>query len=682
MGIGTTTPNQKLSLFASAADSAIEFSSLTGSRYKWTAGIDYSDAGKFKISSSSALGTNDRFVINGSGYIGIGGVTAPVDLLHVQRSSTGLSRTNTSSSFIFERSADNYMEFISPVSNTAGILFNDGVAAGGITYTHNGDRMSFLAGGGTTRMTISNTNGSVSIGTTTSSQRLGIFRSGGDAAIEFSTISGSAEKWTIGIDDSDAAKFKISSSSALGTSDRLVIDGNGYVGIGDSTPDARLDVETDTATNYAAQFFNDGNNANRYGLLVQAGLDDNTAAGPSTLLQFNDGDGGAIGSITFGSSVVAYNTTSDRRLKTNIVDTSLGLDELMAIQVRDYNWLADADKSTLTHGFIAQELYDVYPQAVTVPKEEDKFWMVDYSKLTPLIIAGVQEQQVVIEDQAGILAQFGSSLFDTITNVSNLQAAVTTGISENYKTNDETLVAGDIVSLDPNDSATIKKAVYGEYLFGVVATNPGLTLGVSATDTRPVALTGRVPVKVNLEGGDIAIGDAITLSSVEGVGTKATTTTRVIGKALEVSNQEGTILVFIEPQTYFQAADQTKLAQLFTPITSDTANDSLWSRLTTLATNFVDGVLQVAGIKTDELCVGNVCVDEEAFLQMVEGAGQEPTPPPDEPPGDGGGGSDNGGEPDPEPTPEPPPAPAPEPDPPPAPEPTPEPPPDEVNTGL
>jgi hypothetical protein len=72
VGIGTSTPNQKLSIFTSGGDAALEFSSLTGSPYKWTAGIDYSDAGKFKISSSSALGTNDRFVIDGSGNVGIG----------------------------------------------------------------------------------------------------------------------------------------------------------------------------------------------------------------------------------------------------------------------------------------------------------------------------------------------------------------------------------------------------------------------------------------------------------------------------------------------------------------------------------------------------------------------------------------------------------------------------------
>lgn len=93
-GIGTTTSNQKLSIFNSAADAAIEFSSLTGSPYKWTMGIDYFDAGKFKISSSSVLGTNDRFVIDGNGNVGIG--LNPNNLSRLQVATT---RTETTGFF-------------------------------------------------------------------------------------------------------------------------------------------------------------------------------------------------------------------------------------------------------------------------------------------------------------------------------------------------------------------------------------------------------------------------------------------------------------------------------------------------------------------------------------------------------------------------------------------------------
>jgi hypothetical protein len=121
-------------------------------------------------------------------------------------------------------------------------------------------------------------------------------------------------------------------------------------------------ISANIATDYAAGFFNDGNNANRYGILVQAGLDDQSAAGPSTLVQFNDGDGDNVGSITFGSSVTNYNTTSDVRLKTNIGDTAMGIDALMQVKVRDYSFIADGSGTTHT-GFVAQELKDIFPDA-------------------------------------------------------------------------------------------------------------------------------------------------------------------------------------------------------------------------------------------------------------------------------------------------------------------------------
>jgi hypothetical protein len=163
-------------------------------------------------------------------------------------------------------------------------------------------------------------------------------------------------------------------------------------------------------------------------------------------------------------------------------------------------------------------------------------------------------------------------------------------------------------------------------------------------------------VKVNMEGGDIAIGDRITLSSEAGIGTKATTTTRVLGTALEDADSAGVISVFVEPSFYYAPQIQTQLTSLFAPIEANQA-DTLWSRLTNLASNFVDGVLNVTGIKTDELCVGEVCVDEATFLEIVEQAGGSTVAP-------SGGGGEPDPDPDPVPEPEPePPPPPPEPDP-------------------
>lgn len=233
--------------------------------------------------------------------------------------------------------------------------------------------------------------------------RAGRYISGGSVANATSSNSLYLGASTMALADGDTNEIVIgynatglgSNTAVLGNDSIVTTVLKGNVGVGLNNPATRFDVYADTASNYAAKFANDGNNVNRYGLLVQAGLDDGAAAGPSTLVQFNDGDGGAIGSISFGSNATSYNTSSDIRLKENIAPTLLSLDDLMKISVRDYTWKNDPEKTTV-HGLIAQELAAIYPQAVTVPANPEALWMIDYGKLTPLLIKAVQDQQGII----------------------------------------------------------------------------------------------------------------------------------------------------------------------------------------------------------------------------------------------------------------------------------------------
>jgi hypothetical protein len=64
--------------------------------------------------------------------------------------------------------------------------------------------------------------------------------SAGDSMSRY-LINGGAS-YSVGIDNSDADKFKISNSSNLGTNDRLVIDASGSIGIGTATPSDKLHV--------------------------------------------------------------------------------------------------------------------------------------------------------------------------------------------------------------------------------------------------------------------------------------------------------------------------------------------------------------------------------------------------------------------------------------------------------
>lgn len=101
-----------------------------------------------------------------------------------------------------------------------------------------------------------------------------------------------------------------------------------------------------------------------------------------------------IGSITqSGTTAVLYNTTSDARLKTNIADAPDAGAIIDAIKVRSFDWKGTAGEH-VAHGFVAQELVAVAPQAV---KEGDNGgdtvsdeWGVDPSKLVPLLVKEIQ----------------------------------------------------------------------------------------------------------------------------------------------------------------------------------------------------------------------------------------------------------------------------------------------------
>ena len=58
--------------------------------------------------------------------------------------------------------------------------------------------------------------------------------------------------------------------------------------------------------------------------------------------------------------------------------------------MRDYTYKADA-ANTPTTGFIAQELYEIFPNAVTKPTNAEDMWSVDYGKVTPLLVKGIQD---------------------------------------------------------------------------------------------------------------------------------------------------------------------------------------------------------------------------------------------------------------------------------------------------
>jgi len=179
---------------------------------------------------------------------------------------------------------------------------------------------------------------------------------------------------------------------------RMTILPSGNVGIGTTTPGYKLHVSGGTIRNDLGSagvslcLTGSGSNLQIYHNSGSSVYLWNSAGGVYEF--YNSAGTNSTGTLIAG----AYNTGSDRRLKNNIVNTHFGISDLMKIQVRDYVYKADAS-NTLTTGFIAQELYDIFPNAVTKPAKEEDMWSVDYGKVTPLLVKAIQDQQATIEAQ-------------------------------------------------------------------------------------------------------------------------------------------------------------------------------------------------------------------------------------------------------------------------------------------
>ncbi|GIV33511.1 MAG: hypothetical protein KatS3mg031_1046 [Chitinophagales bacterium] len=93
---------------------------------------------------------------------------------------------------------------------------------------------------------------------------------------------------------------------------------------------------------------------------------------------------------------------------------------------------------------------------------------------------------------------------------------------------------GDLVAISKNNPQAFELTTepYQPLLVGAISENPSVFLNTPEAG-EPVALTGRVKVKVNMEGGRIMPGDPITSSSTQGVGMKANKGGMILGYALE-----------------------------------------------------------------------------------------------------------------------------------------------------
>jgi hypothetical protein len=174
---------------------------------------------------------------------------------------------------------------------------------------------------------------------------------------------------------------------ATNNADRMLLDNSGNLLVGKTS----ADNETQGVRIYST---------GRQSIVSEAdtALIINRRTSVGTVVSFRK-DATQVGTISVTGSATAYNTSSDQRLKDNIVDAPSASDDIDAIQVRSFDWKADG--SHQKYGMVAQELQSVAPEAVSGDADSDEMMGVDYSKLVPMLVKEIQSLRARVAQLEG-----------------------------------------------------------------------------------------------------------------------------------------------------------------------------------------------------------------------------------------------------------------------------------------
>jgi hypothetical protein len=110
---------------------------------------------------------------------------------------------------------------------------------------------------------------------------------------------------------------------------------------------------------------------------------------------------GTVGEIRTNGSGTSFGTSSDYRLKENVVAISDAFDRVKQLKPSRFNF--KADPSVVVDGFLAHEVQSLVPEAIAGEKDavdqdgSPIYQSIDQSKLVPLLAAALKEAITKIE---------------------------------------------------------------------------------------------------------------------------------------------------------------------------------------------------------------------------------------------------------------------------------------------
>jgi len=119
-----------------------------------------------------------------------------------------------------------------------------------------------------------------------------------------------------------------------------------------------------------------------------------TDASHRGMIIFTINDNSAQGRITCNNSATLFTSLSDYRLKEVLEPLPNGLDRLNQLKPVKFKWKKQGYNA---EGFLAHEVAEIVPEAVSGKKDGEDMQSMDYGRITPLLVKAIQEQQEQIE---------------------------------------------------------------------------------------------------------------------------------------------------------------------------------------------------------------------------------------------------------------------------------------------